>query len=159
MLTKPYSYWIPEDDHNSGRRVRSRPLRWNANDLYRQGLLPLYKRLLALRNAHSALRSRNFHPPKWDGGMVQLDSNGFGVDVARKLVIYHRWSDDGKELFYIALNFSDQDQVVELQFARNGVYEDVLVPRINQGGIVYVVGNKATVKLESNWGHVYFLGL
>jgi hypothetical protein len=49
--------------------------------------------------------------------------------------------------------------VVELQFARNGVYEDVLVPRINQQGTVYVVGNKATVKLESNWGHVYFQGL
>ncbi|KAK5674495.1 hypothetical protein LTS10_012883 [Elasticomyces elasticus] len=146
-------YWIPEDDHHSGRRVRPRPLHWNANDPYRRGLLPTYKRLLALRNAHPALRSRNFHPSKWDGGMTQLDNNGFGVDVTRMLVIYHRWSDDGKELFYIALNFSDQDHMVELQFARDGVYQDVLEPRMNR---MNVFGNKATVKLTSNWGHVYF---
>ena len=88
--------------------------------------------------------------------MTELDASGFGVDVARKLVVFHRWSDDGGELFYIALNFSDLDQVVELQFARSGVYLDVL------NGIrstVNVVGNRAVVMLESNWGHVYFQGL
>jgi len=132
--------------------VRSRPLRWNAGDPYRVGLLPLYKQLLQLRDAHPALRSRNFYPPNWQSWMTQLDSNGFGIDTSRKLVIYHRWSDDGKELFYIALNFSDQDQMIDLQFARNGVYRDVL----NGNGMVTVAGNRATLKLESNWGHVYF---
>ncbi|KAK5717000.1 hypothetical protein LTR17_016142 [Elasticomyces elasticus] len=149
-------YWIPENDYGSGRRVRSRPLHWNANDPYRQGLLSTYKRLLTLRNAHPALRSRNFHPHIWDGGMTQLDNNGFGVDVTRKLVIYHRWSDDEHELFYISLNFSDQDQWVDLQFARDGVYEDVLVPRGTEDRTVNVVGNRMRVKLTSNWGHVYF---
>ena len=148
-------YWIPEDDHGSSRRVRSRPLRWNADDPYGQALRPLYKKLLNLRDAHPALRSRNFYPPKWEGWMTKFDSNGFGVDVARKLVVYHRWSDDGKELFYIALNFSDVDQIVELQFARNGDYSDVL----NGSGTVNVVGNRVVVKLESNWGHVYFQGV
>ena len=88
--------------------------------------------------------------------MTELDASGFGVDVARKLVVFHRWSDDCGDLFYIALNFSDLDQVVELQFARSGVYLDVL------NGIrstVNVVGNRAVVMLESNWGHVYFQGL
>jgi 1,4-alpha-glucan branching enzyme len=149
-------YWIPEDDHGSSRRVRSRPLRWNPDDPYAQKLLPLYKTLLDLRAAHPALRSRNFYPPKWEGWMTQLDGNGFGVDVARKLVVFHRWSDDGEELFYIALNFSDADQVVELQFARSGVYADVLG---GSGRTINVVGNRAVVTLESNWGHVYFQGV
>ncbi|KAK5696376.1 hypothetical protein LTR17_024252 [Elasticomyces elasticus] len=151
-------YWIPEPDHESGRRIRSRPLHWNANDPYRRGLLSTYKRLLTLRNAHPALRSRNFHPHIWDRGMTQLDNNGFGVDVTRKLVMYHRWSDDRRELFYISLNFSDQDQEVDLQFARDGVYQDVLVPmpRTNRDDIVNVVGNRARVELKSNWGRVYF---
>ncbi|KAK4891402.1 hypothetical protein LTR27_010056 [Elasticomyces elasticus] len=149
-------YWIPEDDHKSGRRVRSRPLHWNSDDPYRRGLLSTYKRLLTLRNAHPALRSRNFHPGQWDGGMTQLDNDGFGIDVTRKLVIYHRWSDDRRELFYISLNFSDQNQWVDLQFARGGVYEDVLVPRGTEDSTVNVVGNRKRVKLTSNWGHVYF---
>jgi pullulanase len=148
-------YWIPENDHGSGRRVRSRPLHWNYEDPYRLGVLPLYKQLLALRAAHPALRSRNFYPPQWQGWMTQLDGNGFGVDMARKLVVYHRWDDGGTELFYVALNFSDQDQSVELQFATNGKYQDVL----NGGNTVNVAGNMAVVTIEANWGHVYFQGV
>lgn len=88
--------------------------------------------------------------------MTQLNASGFGVDMTRKLVVFHRWSDDGKELFYIALNFSDMDQVVELQFARSGVYADVLA---GAGRTINVVGNRGVVTLESNWGHVYFQGV
>jgi Alpha amylase, C-terminal all-beta domain len=84
---------------------------------------------------------------------MQLDGNGFGVDTARKLVVYHRWDDGGTKLCNVALNFSDQS--VGLQFATNGTYQDVL----NGSNIVNVVGNRAVVTIEANWEHVYFQGV
>lgn len=63
-------------------------------------------------------------------------------------------TDDGTELFYAALNFSDQDQTLPLQLATNGVYLDVL----NRSNVVNVVGNRSTVTIEAKWGHVFISG-
>jgi hypothetical protein len=61
--------------------------------------------------------------------MTQLDGDGFGVDTARGVVVYHRWgpgADGVLERFYVALNFSGQPQTVTLSFAENGTWEDLL---------------------------------
>jgi pullulanase/glycogen debranching enzyme len=148
-------YWIPEDDHGSGRRVRPRPLRWTeVSDSYGSNLHSLYRTLLKLRQAHPALRSPNFYPPTWADWQTQRDQDGFGVDTTTGVVVYHRWgpADDGvQELFYIALNFSGSDQLVTIQFAENGGWSDVL-----SGNTVTVNNYRLAVTLESNWGHVFF---
>ncbi|KAK4979664.1 hypothetical protein LTR28_003353 [Elasticomyces elasticus] len=143
-------YWVPEDDHKSGRRVRPRPLRWKGiDDPFGRQLLPLYQKLLKIRQAHPALRSGNFHPPRWANWQTQLDQDGFGVDSARGVVIYHRWN--ATERFYVALNFSDQEQRVTIQFAENGSWDDLL-----RGGSVTIVNYRLELVLESNWGHVFY---
>jgi len=148
-------YWIPENDHGSGRRVRPRPLRWKeVLDNYGGKLLPLYKKLLKLRQDHPAIRSPNFYPKQWQSWQTQPDQDGFGVDVAKGVIVYHRWGVGNSHLverFYIALNFSDQDQAVTIRFAENGSWDDVL-----SGKTVDVVGNRLDLNLESNWGHVFF---
>ncbi|KAF2401421.1 glycoside hydrolase [Trichodelitschia bisporula] len=148
-------YWIPEDDAGSGRRVRARPLRWaGTTDAFGKPLGQLYRKMLKLRAEHPALRGPGFYPPKWEGWMQQFDAQGFGVDVQRGLVVYHRYGngDDGAlERFYILLNFGVAAQTVQMQFAEDGEWEDVLAD-----STVKVAGNRLTVTVESNWGHIFF---
>jgi 1,4-alpha-glucan branching enzyme len=148
-------YWMPEDDRGSGRRVLPRPLRWKeVSDPYGSTLRQWYKKLLKIRNEHPALRSANFHPKRWEGWMTQFDSNGFGVDTSRGLVVYHRWgagADRVLERFYIALNFSDADQTIQLEFAENGTWNDML-----RDATVEVTNFRFTLTVEANWGHVLF---
>ena len=148
-------YWIPEDDHGTGRRVRPRPLRWSEpQDAYGSKLHWLYQRLTQIRNSHPSLRSANFYPPSWSGS--QRDQDGFGIDVEQGIVVYHRWGNGSSgllERFIIALNFSDQARQVTLSFPENGQWADLL-----SGGTVQVSNYRLDTALESNWGHIYFLG-
>jgi pullulanase len=85
--------------------------------------------------------------------MTPFDQDGFGVDTAKGLIVYHRWGDgdDGRlERFYIALNFSNTSQDVTLRFAERGTWDNLL-----SDGEVKVVNNQLNVMLESNWGHVF----
>jgi pullulanase len=149
-------YWIPEDDQGSSRRVRPRPLRWKeAADKFGSALLGLYRKLGAIRRAHPSLRSRNFHPPRWEGWQTQRDRDGFGVDTDDRVVVYHRWGDGragGLERFIVALNFSQQARAVTLQFPANGRWTDLL-----NGDVAVVTDFRLDVTLESNWGRVFFL--
>lgn len=148
-------YWIPEDDHGTGRRVRPRPLRWSApRDAYGSKLLALYKKLIWIRRNHPCLRSGDFHPPGWHGST--RDQDGFGVDVEQGIVVYHRWGNgtDGRlERFIIALNFSDQPRRISLSFSENGRWTDLLNDRT-----VNITNYWLDTSIESNWGHIYFLG-
>jgi hypothetical protein len=111
-------------------------------------MLRLYSQLCRMRHGHPALRSRHFHPPKWEDWQTQFDQDGFGVDTARRLVVYHRW--DAADRFIIALNFSDQDHFVTLPFSVDGAWEDLL-----SGLSVNVTGFRLGVTLTSNWGRVF----
>ena len=148
-------YWLPEDDHGTGRRVRPRPLRWSeAQDAYGSKLRGLYQHLMQIRKSHPSLRSGNFYPSSWSGS--QRDHDGFGVDVEKGIVVYHRWGSgtDGRlERFIVALNFSDQNRPVTLSFPENGHWADLL-----SGGAVQIANYRLDIALESNWGHIYFLG-
>jgi hypothetical protein len=82
-------------------------------------LIDLYRRLIEMRRGHPGLTSPNFHPRFWDESQVQLDGDGFGIDEARQVVVYHRWGTaaDGRlEKFYVVLNFSQFPQTVEIHF-------------------------------------------
>jgi pullulanase len=144
--------WMPEDGPG---RVQPRPLRWAELDDEAGGrLFALHRQLVRLRQAHPALRSANFHPRPYDTRLDRFDADGYGVDTARRLAIYHRWGkgDDGRlERFIVVLNFSDDDQWTDIPFSTNGVWTDLL-----NGDSVDVGGFRLTgQRINSNWGRIY----
>lgn len=149
-------HWIMEDDQGTGRRVRPRPLRWDfVGDRVGSTMMKLYAKLIALRRTHPALCSNNFYPDRWETWQSQFNPAGYGVDVAKQVVIYHRWAhaDDGAlERFIIALNFSNDDQIVDIPFSDDGVWQDVLNDRADS-----VTGCRLhDQRLPSNWGRIYW---
>jgi 1,4-alpha-glucan branching enzyme len=148
-------YWIMEDDRGSGRRVMPRPLRWGfCQDPIGSQLRRVFNRLIALRKQHAALRSDNFYPANWESWQTQFNPDGYGVDAAKNVVIYHRWGaghGGAVERFIIVLNFSGQDQRVDLPFSENGAWQDLL-----NGFSVVVSGFRIPgFVVHANWGNVF----
>ena len=146
-----------EDDQGSGRRVVPRRLRWNFQvDDIGTALGGLFAKLITLRLAHPALRSDNFYPSSWASWQTQFDEQGYGVDVAKSVLIYHRWGNAvgaETEFFMIVLNFSQNNQTIDVPFPQNGNWQDLL-----SGQSVTVTDFWARSQLvTSNWGKVYFL--
>jgi hypothetical protein len=149
-------YWMMEDDKGSNRRVKPRPLRWDfVSDNIGSNLLRLYNRLIKLRTTHASLRSNNFYPDKWEDWQTRFNPEGYGVDVQKSVVIYHRWGqgDEGElERFIVVLNFSDQEQFVDIPFSADGTWQDLLNERSD-----FVSGFRLfNQPISSNWGRVYF---
>jgi pullulanase/glycogen debranching enzyme len=121
------NYWIPEstaDENSSGiSRVSFRPVHWKFHDdgVGRQ-LMDIYRKLIAIRNDHPALRSANFYPSAWYQPYV--NEKGFGFDLEKQVVTYHRW--DAHERMTIIINFSENDQSVDIPFPSNGAWNDLL---------------------------------
>jgi 1,4-alpha-glucan branching enzyme len=149
-------YWLMENDEGSNRRVKPRPLRWDfVGDNIGSKLMWLYSKLIRMRKAHAGLRSPNFYPA-WESWQTQFNDAGYGVDVARQLVIFHRWgdADDGRlERFIIVLNFSDQSHRVDIPFSENAVWRDLLNDRDDNVSSFRLRDQEIT----SNWGRVYYL--
>lgn len=165
------SYFLPEDDHGTGERVKSRPLHWDsANDKSEGRLLKLYTSLIDIRKRYAALRSGNFYPSPWDAGWTQFNEQGFGIDLDRGLIVFHRYGPvvdlatndvvaKKLDLFYVVLNFSDTDQVITLQVARNGAWTDF---NLLKDHLVRDVDGVRTAQdfrlldfgVKSFWGHV-----
>lgn len=123
-------YWLMEDDKGSSRRVKPRPLRWDFRfDNIGSQLFNVYRKLIDIRKQYPGLRSHNIYPDSWETWQNQFNTKGYGVDVGKGVVIYHRWgnADDGTtEKFIIVLNFSANNQVVSIPFSDNGTWEDLL---------------------------------
>jgi 1,4-alpha-glucan branching enzyme len=150
-------YWIMENDQGTGRRVTPRRLRWNfQTDPVGTALGGLFRKLIALRLAHPALRSDNFYPDNWQPWQTQPDPQGYGVDVAKGILIYHRWgsgpSGQGTEFFIIVLNFSPTNQIVDVPFPMNGNWQEMLNGQTATIANFWLRGQL----VESNWGKVYF---
>jgi len=148
-------YWIMEDDKGTSRRIRPRPLRWDFKaDSIGSAVFRLFSTLARIRLQYGGLRSDNVYPDRWEEWQTQLDPQGYGVDVGRGLVVYHRWGagDEGAlQRFMIVLNFSGDAQPVTLPFAANGAWEDLL-----SGWRVNVADYRFAFTVGSNWGHVFF---
>lgn len=149
---------IPENDENTGRRVTPRPLRWKLRgDPIGTVLTALHRQLAALRRELPALRSELMYPSAWDSWQTQFNPVGVGVDVARQLVIYHRWATvpGGIENVVVALNFSDTDQTVEVPFPSWGHWEDQLAGfRGGPDWSIDVTGPTAAIPLGSHFGRI-----
>jgi pullulanase len=144
---------LPNDGPN---RVAPHPLDWALpNDGIGQELIALYRRLAALRADYPALRSPNFYPRDYDEQQRQFNNQGYGVDVDRGILIYHRWGDaptGGLDRFIVVLNFSPYEQRVDIPFTVNGTWSELL-----DGGDIQVDQYQLTAQLvPSNWGRIYF---
>lgn len=149
-------HWIPEDDAGTGRRVQTRPLRWEfADDAIGSKVFALYQKLIAIRKAHPALRSDNFYPAGWEDWQTQFNPEGYGVDVGKQVVIFHRWGDNagGVDRYMVALNFSPAGQSVNVPFPANGVWTDLLNPGVEPTVNDYWLRNW---QVPSNWGHIFY---
>jgi 1,4-alpha-glucan branching enzyme len=150
-------YWVMEDDQGSGRRVTPRRLRWDfQTDKIGTALGSLFSKLIKLRLTHPALRSDNFYPNNWQLWQTQPDPQGYGVDVARGILIYHRWgsaaSAQGTEYFMIVLNFSPNNQTVDVPFPMNGQWQELLNGQTATVENYWIRGQV----VESNWGKIFF---
>jgi pullulanase len=62
-----HSYWIPENDQGTRRRIAPRPLRWQyVDDKIGTSLCKLYKRMAAIRRTYAVLRTGAFDPDYWE---------------------------------------------------------------------------------------------
>ena len=161
------SYFLPEDDHGTGDRVQPRPLHWDpANDKSEGKLLKLYTTLIGIRKTYAALRSGNFYPALWKPEWKQFNEQGFGVDVNRGLIVFHRYGPvvdpaNGNavasklDLFYIVLNFSEIDQVIALQVEHNGDWTDFNLLKDNPDEVKTAQDFRLPdFTVERFWGHV-----
>jgi 1,4-alpha-glucan branching enzyme len=148
-------YWIMENDFGSNRRVMPRPLRWGfAGDNIGGSLRRVFSKLVEIRRKHAGLRSDNIYPADWETWQTQFNPEGYGVDVARNVVIFHRWGtgDSGKiERFIVVLNFSPVSQVVDVPFSENGTWRDVL----NDFDVQVTNHRIRNFLVSSHWGHVF----
>ena len=123
-------HWIMEDDKGTSRRVVPRALHWGyPNDAIGAALSAIYRRLITLRRAHPCLRSDDIYPSGWPESQGTFNEQGYGVDSARQLLIFHRWgaaAAGGLDRIIVALNFSDRAQQVDIPFPVDGVWVDQL---------------------------------
>jgi hypothetical protein len=110
--------------------------------------------MIEIRRQHPGLRSLNFYPRDWDEGWTQRDPQGFGIDRARNIVVYHRWGDDGSgrlERFYVALNCSADPQRISFEVPDIGPWTDLV-----GGGVASAPSGRLDVDVGSSWGAVYY---
>jgi pullulanase len=146
-------YYIPEEGND---RVISRPVNWERlDDSIGRSLTSTYKKLIEIRNNHPALRSPNFYPRNYDEGYTRFNPEGYGVDVERKIVIYHRWGNDrdgNLERFIVVLNFSASTQTVDIPFPINGTWTDLLNSDSTFSVSSFRLFNQT---IDSNWGRIF----
>lgn len=143
------AYDMPEDGPD---RVRPRPLHWQlSTDGIGVTMRRLYRTLIRLRREHPALRSPNFYPESYE---PHFNAQGYGVDVDRDVVIYHRWGETANgdvSRYIVVLNFSTYDQHVDVPFPLNGEWRDLLTDRASSVTDFWLRHQR----IESNWGRVY----
>jgi pullulanase len=140
------------------QRVQPRPLDWSQEaDATGTAMHAIYAQLMALRQTYSSLRSPNFYPDAYDLTWTQFSPDGYGIDVNRKIVIYHRFGPipDGKtERMIVVLNFTGATQNVDIPFPIDGSWTDM----INNSQVVEVTGFKLSgYPVPSNWGCVFWI--
>lgn len=152
-------HWIPENDEGSGRRVQSRPLHWSyPNDKFGKALLAIYRKLIYVRHDYPVLRGDGFYPEHWENWQTFFNPEGVGIDTSRKLMVYRRYhvNDHGVlQHAVVCLNFSNQNQWLELTFPENGQWTNLLADpewKIN------VHNRRYGLDVPSNWGHIFYKG-
>ncbi|WP_285622958.1 alpha-amylase family glycosyl hydrolase [Kineosporia sp. NBRC 101677] len=151
-------HYLPENDHDTGRRVTPRPLRWKiAGDRIGRSLTALHGALARIRTRHPALRSEFMYPRFWPEADTGPRPEGIGVDTNARTAVFHRWAGGALvENIVVVLNFADVDQVVTTPFPLDGTWVDLLAGEIDpdRPWSVEVSGFTAAVPTPSHWGRV-----
>lgn len=154
------NHYLPEDDHNTSRRVASRPLRWQfAEDPIGRSLRALHGALGRARQDHPALRSELMYPPDWQTWQTRFNPTGVGIDVDRQLAIFHRWAelaDGGVENVVVVLNFADGEQTVSVPFPTPGRWTDLLAGFDGSGAqwSIDLDGYTGEIPVGAHWGRL-----
>src|SRR5262249_10220534 len=133
-----------------------RPLKWaQGDDFVGQLVRAKYALLARIRREHPALRTPNFYPDAYDERWAHFSPEGYGVDVDRQGGIYHPWGPAADRRpappLLLVLNFSGDDQYVDVPFSANGAWQDLL-----NGGQVRVDGYwLRNFRVSSNWGCIF----
>jgi 1,4-alpha-glucan branching enzyme len=152
------TFW--EDDGNAPpefKRVQSRPLHWSQSaDGIGSTMRDRYAFLMKLRQDHPGLRSPNFYPNDYDWSWHNFSPDGYGIDEARKIIIYHRWgnaADGALERFMVVLNFSDFMQYVDIPLSTTGAWTDLINGNASVTTSDYWLHGYG---VNSNWGCVFW---
>jgi 1,4-alpha-glucan branching enzyme len=152
------SEYLPEDDSPlpaSQRRVQPRPLRWAQQGDALGGLISSkYAFLADLRAAHPALRTANFYPDFYNESWTHFSPDGYGLNVDKNVLIYHRWGPGGDgrlERFIVVVNFSAADQWVDVPFPAGGPWQDLLNNNQVQVNDFWL----RNFRVSSNWGCLF----
>ena len=150
LIYNGQEFGMNDDMPESGDgRVVPRPVHWSLSQAEPgASLSQLYQRMLAIRTAHPGLRTLNFYPSQWDEAQSTLDPDGYGVDRARNIVVFHRW--DENELLYCVLNFSPVAQHVRFRVPRDGAWQELV-----DNGSAIAAGGWLSVDVSSNYGAIY----
>jgi pullulanase len=147
-------YAVPDSGPN---RVLARPLRWaKTADPIGEKIRALYMQLIRIRQENPVLSGGNFYPDTAEVVPGHFNSQGYGADSARGLVIYHRWGNDpdgGLMRYIVALNYSGTDQTVTIPFSENGAWTNLMNGDILQIGDYAFPG----YVLTSHWGAIFRL--
>jgi pullulanase/glycogen debranching enzyme len=155
------SQYLPENDGGlppGQQRVNPRPLDWSqSTDGIGQTIYAKYQFLLQLRRNHAGLRTPNFYPDNYDQQWNHFSPDGYGLDVDKQVVIYHRWGPAAAgplERFIVVLNFSAWPQTVNIPFPANGNWTDLLngTPEVTVEN--YWLYNYS---VNSYWGCIFYL--
>ena len=150
-------YWIPEDDKGSSRRVQPRSLHWDyPNDKFGTALGAVYTKLIKLRRDYEVLRGDGFYPERWDEWQTRFNPVGVGLDTERQLLVYRRYCVDSQNklrLVVVVLNFSGNDQWLDLSFPADGQWLDLLS---DSQWTITVSNHYYHLLVNSNWGHIFY---
>ncbi len=150
-------YWIPEDDKGSSRRVQPRALHWDyPNDKFGAALGSVYTKLIKLRHDYEVLRADGFYPERWDEWQTRFNPVGVGIDTERQLMVYRRYYVDSQNKLrhaVVVLNFSGNDQWLDLTFPENGQWLDLLS---DTHWTITVTNHNYNLIVNSNWGHIFY---
>jgi pullulanase len=152
------SEFIPDSDTPTQKRVAPRPLDWSqSTDPIGEKIESVYQFLFKLRKDHAGLRSPNFYPDTYDQQWNHFGPDGYGIDVDKQVVIYHRWGNSATgqlEHFIVVLNFSGSPQTVNVPFPMNGTWSDLLNSNTTYQVTNYWLNN---FNVNSYWGCIFYL--
>jgi 1,4-alpha-glucan branching enzyme len=150
-------YWMPEDDRGSSRRVQSRPLHWDyPNDKFGKSLCAVYSKLIKLRHDYEVLRGDGFYPEYWEEWQTRFNPVGVGIDTERQLLVYRRYCVDSQNKLrhaVVVVNFSGNDQWLDLTFPEDGQWLDLLS---DTQWTITVSNHSYHLSVSSNWGHIFY---
>ncbi len=122
-------HWLPQDDKGTGRRVKSRPLRWGfLEDSIGSALFAVYSKLIALRNSMQACEATiSIQATENSGKRSSTPRATASISGGRSsFSIGGGMTTAFSSVSICVINFSQEDQMVDVPFPADGQWKDLL---------------------------------